>query len=223
MIFTSHAVERYRQFHMLDQPTATNDESRTLLELHAGTAINLGRRTNRGDQVWAIEALGIDLVVKHEDGEVIAVTVLPPQRFRGLTPLQAEAVADSIVLAKALVVEVERERATVSASSPATPPVTMVERREAGERAQKLSTLKKRHHGAVIEHDLLAGLLKTMRTQLTADRNHANTKAALKIAVRCLRSIPDSRAADALADIEEIDPGLVSVRFAYGDDVGADK
>lgn len=215
MRFTAHAVERFRQFHMLDRPGATNDGARELLEGAVGSAVNLRRRTHRGDPVWALEALGIELVVKHEDGEDIAITVLPPPRFRGLTPLQAEAVADSLAMSAAKITEVEAELAIVAAS----PPAAVAARREAGDRAQRLSDLKKLHHSAIVEREILSSVLRTMRTQLSADRNLEKTKAALKIAVRCLLSIRDPRSAGALSEIAEIDAGLASHRFAHGEDV----
>lgn len=92
MIFTHHAHERYRQFHMLDQPTATDEDARVILEAHGSLAVRLPARTFRDDEVWAIHALGIELVVKRDGDfeEPVCVTVLPPVRFRGLTPLLAE-------------------------------------------------------------------------------------------------------------------------------------
>ena len=110
MIFTRHAYERYRQFHMLDQPTATDEDARSILEAHGGHAIRLPARTHRGDEVWAIHALGIELVVKRDGDfeEPVCVTVLPPARFRGLTPLLAEQVEESTRRAAARLVEAEQ-------------------------------------------------------------------------------------------------------------------
>lgn len=97
MIFTRHAYERYRQFHMLDQPTATDEDARVILEEHAPRAIRLPARTYRGDEVWSIHTLGLELVVKRDGDfkEPVCVTVLPPARFRGLTPLLAEQAEES--------------------------------------------------------------------------------------------------------------------------------
>ena len=66
MIFTRHAYERYRQFHMLDQPTATDEDARMILEAHSAHAIRLPARTHRGDEVWTIQGLGVELVVKRD-------------------------------------------------------------------------------------------------------------------------------------------------------------
>lgn len=98
MIFTRHAYERYRQFHMLDQPTATDEDARVILDAHSSHAIRLPARTHRGDEVWAIQGLGVELVVKRDGDfeEPVCVTILPPARFRGLTPLLAEQVEESV-------------------------------------------------------------------------------------------------------------------------------
>jgi hypothetical protein len=45
VIFTHHAYERYRQFHMLDQPTVTNEDARVILEAHGSGAIRRPART----------------------------------------------------------------------------------------------------------------------------------------------------------------------------------
>ncbi len=97
MIFTRHACERYRQFHLLDRPTATDADAAALLVEHGPSAVKLPARTIRGDEVWTIHALGVELVVKRDGDfeEPVCVTVLPPARFRGLTPLLAEQVEES--------------------------------------------------------------------------------------------------------------------------------
>jgi hypothetical protein len=109
LIFTHHAYERYRQFHMLDQPAATDEDARMILEAHGSIAIKLPSRTHRGDEVWAIHALGVELVVKRDGDfeEPVCVTVLPPARFRGLTPLLAEQAEESARKAAERVVEAE--------------------------------------------------------------------------------------------------------------------
>ena len=98
VIFTRHAYERYRQFHMLDQPTATDEDARVILDAHSSHAIRSPARTHRGDEVWAIQGLGVELVVKRDGDfeEPVCVTILPPARFRGLTPLLAEQVEESV-------------------------------------------------------------------------------------------------------------------------------
>ena len=114
MIFTHHAYERYRQFHMLDQPTATDEDARVILEAHAPRAIRLPARTHRGDEVWAIYGLGVELVVKRDGDfeEPVCVTVLPPARFRGLTPLLAEQVEESARKAAERVAEADQQLET---------------------------------------------------------------------------------------------------------------
>ena len=210
MIFTRHACERYRQFHMLDRPAATDDDARAVLERHASAAVKLGHRTHRGDPVWAIEALGIELVTKHEDDQDWCVTVLPPPRFRGLTPLQAEAVAASLEHAETEVAKVEQERAAAKATP-------KEHQGNLGAHLSNLGALKKQHIAAIAERDILAGALKTMRTQLAADRNLRNAKAALKLAVRHLRRTRDLEAIEVLGEIGAIDPGLVSDAFILGE------
>lgn len=110
MLFTRHAHERYRQFHMLDQPTATDEDARAILEAHSSSAIRLPARTHRGDEVWAIHDLGLELVVKRDADfeEPVCVTVLPPARFRGLTPLLAELAEESARKAAERLAEAEQ-------------------------------------------------------------------------------------------------------------------
>lgn len=111
MIFTRHAYERYRQFHMLDLPTATDEDARVILEAHGSIATRLQARTHRGDEVWTIHALGVELVVKRDGDfeEPVCVTVLPPTRFRGLTPLLAEQAEESAKRAAARVAGAEQQ------------------------------------------------------------------------------------------------------------------
>lgn len=230
MIFTKHAVERYLQFHMMDRPGATEDEARDLLESHAAEAIRCGE-THRGDPLWRIESLGVELVCKHED-EVWCVTVLPPPRFRGLTPLQAEAVEASLREAKARVVEVEAEQVALDKQPPSRPepldlPVDPAAYRsiiKAREQAAKRETeareaqrraLKKRHMAVTAERDILAHTLKTMRHQLNGEGQDVKLRAALRVALRCLRSQRTIEASEALDEIRKLDPGLVSDEFVY--------
>lgn len=118
MNFTRHAIERYRQFWMLDQPTATDEDARDILARFGPAAILTNAKTSLGDPIWHIEALGVQLVAKHEDGIVTCVTVLPPRRFRGLTPLQAEAVEASLRETERRVADLGRERAVLRAQAP---------------------------------------------------------------------------------------------------------
>lgn len=109
VIFTRHAIERYRQFHMLDRPAATDEDARIALEAHAAESVKLPARTYRGDEVWTIHALGVELVVKRDTPDPTCVTVLPPARFRGLTPLLAEQAEELARKAAERVAEAERK------------------------------------------------------------------------------------------------------------------
>lgn len=227
MIFTRHAVERYRQFWMLDQPTATDADALAVLEAHGGQAVKLPARTVRGDEVWTIHALGLELVIKRDMPQPVCVTVLPPARFRGLTPLQAERVEMYQRAATARVAEMEHEveeltealeviaPQTAPATSPATPKakITPEQRWEADRLMKRLATAKNAAKIAVAERDTLASVLKTMRTQLCADRDLLAYGTATRIAVRALRLMRSAEAAEALADIAAVSPGLVSDEF----------
>lgn len=215
MIFTRHAIERYRQFHMLDQPTATEEDARQILESFGPAAIHTGIKTHRGDPIWRIEALGVELVAKREDGIVTCVTVLPPPRFRGLTPLQAEAVEASARQATERAAKAERHHAEVQAAivhakaAARNPDVAQAHR----EHAERLREAKNAATLATVERDILNSTLKTMRVQMTAERDADRCKTALRIAVRALL---DAGATNALAAIAAIEPGLASEAFANG-------
>src|SRR6185295_16664202 len=88
--FTQNAVNRYIQFHMLDVVNPDPRDVRQLLESHAPDAIKIPEKQGGGQTLWRIEALGCVLISKHDEGLDVVVTILPPPRFRGLTPLQAE-------------------------------------------------------------------------------------------------------------------------------------
>jgi hypothetical protein len=219
MIFTRHAVQRYRQFHMLDQPTATDDDAYDVLMRHGPAAVLSRTRTHRGDPVWMLEALGAELVCKHENGTVTCVTVLPPPRFRGLTPLQAERVADShrearerAEAAQRVVAETSAAmaRAIVARRVAAAPAAIAVRKTELAMLQADLSAAKRAATFAVAERDSLGAALKTMRHQLTSDETVSKLKAALKVAVRRLMEVGDE---DGLAAIAAVDPGLASVEF----------
>ena len=219
MIFTLHAYERYRQFHMLGRPQVTDAEARVILEEHAHSAVRIPSRTYRGDEVWTIHTLGVELVVKRDGAfeEPVCVTVLPPPRFRGLTPLQAEAVEAEAQAAKVRLAKIEAERAA-AATATAKRSVASVrqqpaERQERQEPVVKDNTLKKRYQSAVHERDVLCGVLKTMRQQLACERDADKYKVALRIAVRHLYNLG---ATEALAAIAEVEPGLASEAFANG-------
>ncbi len=216
MIFTRHAVERYREFHMLGRPTATDEDARVALEYAADSAIKSGR-THRGDPIWQIQALGIEVVAKHEGGVDICVTVLPPPRFRGLTPLQAEAVADSLARAEIAVAQVKAEVAATPPAKAKPKATTMVARREQQEALAKAADLKKRYQGVLAERDVLCATLKTMRHQLDREMNDSELRAALRIALRYIRASNDAGACQVIDRISAIDPGLVSDEFVYRD------
>lgn len=204
MVFTRHAVERYMQFHMLDRPTATDLEARAILEQHAGSATKVPHRTHRGDPIWNIEALGIEVIAKRDGDDDVVVTVLPPPQFRGLSPLQAEAVAARAAVVEAEIRSIEHEQRSPEA---APPPKSAGKKTPVDEkRMAHIRSLKERNVAAAYEHALLMSTLKTIRTQLSADRNLANTKQALRIALRHLRA---AGATDALAAIGEVHAGFL--------------
>lgn len=219
MIFTRHAVERYRQFWMLDQPTATDAEAREILERFGPAAIHTGAKTHLGDPIWRIEALGIEIVGKNESGVVTCVTVLPPPVFRGLTPLQAEAVEASMRSAgeRVVVAKLERDELRSRAPIAGTKPTEPAAEKRRNQRLEDLNPIAKL---AQAEQLTLAAVLKTMRTQLAAEVSISRLRNALKIAVRTLCAINGDRegwqgaeAEKALAEISSIDPGLVSDEF----------
>lgn len=216
MIFTRHAIERYRQFHMLDQPTATDEDARNLLERFGPAAVHTGAKTHLGDPVWLIEGLGIEVVCKNENGIVTCVTVLPPRKFRGLTPLQAEAVWASLNSTKERSHAMELRRAELRAQAPK-PGISPADVAAEQRRTRTLGDLNPLARLAQAEQQTLAAVLKTMRVQLTAEDNHSNHRAALKLAVRYLRAARDPGAHEVLTEIAEIDPGLVSAAFIDGD------
>lgn len=219
MIFTRHACERYLQFHLIEDPAATEDSARAALEFHQTNAVKTGIKTHRGDPVWNIEALGIEVVTRRSVGDPddVCVTVLPPPRFRGLTPLQAERVQLDIVRLTDALVPIEQELADLAAvpESPAGSKSTKETRQLHAAFCNRVADLKHQAAYAYAERDTLTAVLKTMRCQLTAEFNVDDHKRALRIAVRYLWSRPD--AAHVLADIAEISPGLASKAFAYHD------
>jgi hypothetical protein len=217
VIFTRHAYERYRQFHMLDQPTATDEDAREILQRFGPMAIKTQAKTHLGDPIWRIEALGVELVAKNEAGIVTCVTVLPPVRFRGITPLQAEFVEASLRDTERRVADLEHERAELRAQTPkiGTKPADL---KAHAVRCQRLADLNPLAKIRQAEQLTLAAVLKTMRTQLSQDRRLADRQIALRIAVRYLRSARDPGAHDVLAEIAAIDPGLASQAFVHGGD-----
>lgn len=219
MIFTHHAAERYRQFWMLDQPTATDAEAMAILEAHGEQAVKLPSRTVRGDEVWTIHALGVELVVKRDLPQPCCVTVLPPARFRGLTPLQAERIEADVRAAEAKSAELAHEAEELAAvvvahGAKATKP-TSEERREKERLLARLAESKRQVQLAEAERHVLGSILKTMRTQLVEQITTQKVKQALRIAIRELQTTRSTYAWAALDAIAAIDPGLVSDGFIH--------
>lgn len=203
MIFTRHACERYRQFHMLDHPTATDADAKAILEAHQAT--KLPARTFRGDAVWTIHALGIELVVKRdtEFSEPVCVTVLPPVRFRGLTPLQAERVERAAQEAKRLAEEAQHKVVTAKAAQTAF-------KKAKPQEGQEAQAAKKHALAMVVERDILCAQLKAMRVQISTELSATNLKAALKAALRCARASGNNEVLEA---VRAVDAGLASEDF----------
>lgn len=219
MIFTHHAAERYRQFWMLDQPTATDAEAMAILEAHGEQAVKLPSRTVRGDEVWTIHALGVELVVKRDLPQPCCVTVLPPARFRGLTPLQAERIEVDMRAAEVKSAELAHEAEELAAvvvvqTAKATKP-TSEEHREKDRLLARLAESKRQVQLAEAERHVLGGILKTMQTQLVEQSTAQKVKQALRIAIRELRVAGTPHAQAALEDIAAIDAGLLSDGFLY--------
>lgn len=224
---------------MLDQPTAADEDARLILEAHGSLAIKLPARTHRGDEVWAIHALGVELVVKRDGDfeEPVCVTVLPPVRFRGLTPLIAEQAEESARKAAERVAEAEQrleaaKRATAERhklaqaarvkrekDKPGTPAAIQVAahteaaaRKQAVVQAQldyqeRILQAKNEGMAARNERDIILEALRVMRVQLSQELRAQKYRAALRIAVRHLRHLG---ATDILAAIAAVDPDLES-------------
>lgn len=228
LVFTRHAVERYIQFHLLDRDEQTTDWRDVLqdLDAHAGEARRLEHLTRHGHAQWRIDALGCDIVTKHDEGIDVVVTILPPQPFRGLTPEQAERVAASAEAARVREAQLATEQGTLKnkqakATAKSAPPEL---RAQANKHNDRLAELKHERAVAALERDLLLTLLRTtpqpkprppgppkaVRHIAHMDAEIAKIKAALRIALRYLRT---QRAAEVLAAIAEVDPGLASDRF----------
>jgi hypothetical protein len=216
LTFTHHAVDRYVQFYMLDSTTPPDERDvLALLQSHAPDAYKLTHRTKHGQTQWRIDALGCDLVSKHEHGTNVVVTILPPQPLRGLTPDQAERVAESARAAAERAAALQAEQAQLvelqrEASKPAAP---KEERQQTGARDQRIKELKQERLIAEAERDIMLSLLRTARQQLAISGNAAKLKAALRIALQHLRK---READDVLAAVAAVEPGFVSDAFIYG-------
>jgi len=246
VIFTRHAHERYRQFHMLDQPTATDEDARVILEAHGSTAIKLPARTHRGDEVWAIQTLGVEIVVKRDGDfkEPVCVTVLPPARFRGLTPLLAEQAEESARRAAERLAEAEQRLEAVKGATAARN--VLVEqaakaKKEKDKPGTSAALQAKAHAAAAARKQALAQVhrdyeerLQQARNEASAARNECNiVLEALKMmrmqlkqerdfgkykaALRiAVRHLHNLGATEALASIAAVEPELASETFAKG-------
>jgi hypothetical protein len=81
--FTDHAVRRFIQRHY---PEMTHKEALLLLEDRAREATSLKQKTFLGDHQWQMTDPDIVLVVKHERGRSVCVTVLPTHEDYGAIP-----------------------------------------------------------------------------------------------------------------------------------------
>jgi hypothetical protein len=246
VIFTRHAYERYRQFHMLDLPTATDEDARVILEAHGSTAIKLPARTHRGDEVWAIHALGVELVVKRDGDfeEPVCVTVLPPARFRGLTPLLAEqaeesarraaervveaeqrleaakrAKAERIALAEqAAKVKKEKDKAGTSIVIQAAAHAAAAARKQAAVQASRdyEERIQQAKNEASSARNERDIILEALRAMRT-QLTHELRTGKYKVALRiAVRYLRDLGATDILARIGSVDPDLESEAFSSG-------
>lgn len=232
--FTHHAVERYIQFHMLDSVNPDPRDVRALLESHADQAIKSPVKTHRGDTQWRIEALGCELVSRHDEGVDVVVTILPPLRFRGLTPEQAQILEARVAqahheveglaadeahlqesLAHRLIEDLSREWMVAARA-----------RREA--MRQPLAEARAMRIDAQREHAMIAGVLRTARHQIHTDKDNANIRRALRVALKALRAGAQdpgvsvyeeewyATVRSALEEIERIDSQLVTNAFIDG-------
>ena len=211
--FTHHAVERYRQFHMLERPGATDDEAREILERAADSAVRSGT-TRRGDKTWMLQAIGVEVVTRHDDGTDVVVTVLPPAGFRaqpgqpGLTPMQVEALWISSQAAAERVKETKDELA--AHPDPAkTPAVSKEARQRESAAALARGEAKRRHQIALIEQELFREAFKTAR-QVLHEEKAAGIR-ALSIAIEYLEAIAatDPQAAMVLRTVLAVKRGKV--------------
>ncbi len=206
---------------MLDNPSATEEQARAILETHADQGIKTGKAW-QGDPLWKIEALGIELVAKREGDVDVCVTILPPPTFRHLTALQAEAIVDSIAKVSAQVAELDVERAALP--KPKQVPKqkeqgnkkkadTLAERREVQELQAKQIDLKKRHVALLAERDLLCATLRTMRHQLSREENELALREIARLTLRYIRGRKDSEAQAVLAEVVKLNPRLLADDF----------
>ncbi len=231
---------------MLDQPTATDEDARVILESHGSIAIKLPSRTYRGDEVWAIHALGIELVVKRDGDfeEPVCVTVLPPARFRGLTPLLAEQAEESARRAVERAAEAEQRLETAKRAraerialaeqaarvkkendKPGTAAVIQAAAHAAAAARKQAVVQAQRDYEERLQQAKNEGssarnerdiILEALRAMRVQLTQELRTK-KYKIALQiAVRHLRDLGATDILTMIASVDPGLVSEAFAYG-------
>lgn len=219
ILFTEHAVDRYLDFHAIDRPTMTREEVRALLEEHAGAAIKLDEKTRAGDDLWQIQALGIELVARygslHGVAGNVCVTILPPPRLRGLSPLQAERVeglmAEAHVRRDALARERAGHAAVRSVPIPAAEPARSRARAAHNHAVTRLAELRFELAINAAERDLLQTILQTMRGGLASDRVKAFE--VCRLLIRFVQSQPDVHAAAVLQEVGKIEPYFLTKKF----------
>lgn len=207
MKFTKHAVDRYMQFHLLDDQTPDWRDVLALLEENAASALKLKEKTKGGQTQWLIESLGAQLITKHDDGEDVVVTILPPVKFRGLTPLQAEAMANKTEELKFQEEMLRSEQAEIRVKHPID-----------GPKQTRLSELNAEISLICHEREVLVCALKTMRVQLKYDdlKKHADVLSeALQVTLRFIRD--NQSLTDALDVVRALSPDLASDEFIDGD------
>lgn len=234
--FTQNAVNRYIQFHMLDVVNPDPRDVRALLESHAHDAIKIPE--NRGGQTrWRIEALGCELISKHDEGLDVVVTILPPPRFRGLTPLQAEqfeaerlrTLAETVRLnaehQRILEEERQAEASHATANQEAGTQAKEVARQERKARLDRLAELKVMTATAMCEREIFGAVLRTARHQLNRGEEIATLTRALRTSLRHLREGAQRRdgltldeVRHAFSQVEAVDPRLVTNAFIDGDE-----
>lgn len=224
LVFTNHAIARYKQRHARN---LTLLEALRVLEEAAPEAVRLGDKSIKGDaDVWAVPSLGIRLLVRTDQrptpGEApqnIVLTVLPQN-----APQQEDAalIADLQAEARAVFAQVKAERDAIRADIEAAPA-------KSAQRSALQQQFDERSHQIAIVHLELVGLEhwarvlttetkereKTLRTQAARADEYGSRSDALRIAVNALFNIGIDNliAHKALADISRINPGLVTDGF----------
>lgn len=214
--FTGQAIDRYLDFHAFDDPSLTPEGARLLLEQHGWSARPTGRRTGRGDEIWEIAGLGIEVVVKLEPPDVVVVTILPPQRLRGLTPIQAERVEGLVRGVDARSEALHEERvvhAAVLATPLPEPPHREIARQKHTAATERLQEIRAELAIVTAQREVLTPLLRTMRHEITHDASARHLRHALRAALRFIVRLPLHQTSAVRDQIRAIDPGLMSDEF----------